>query len=230
MTENKLELNLATLEKNKSNSFQIIEIHYLPGNAYILRFNRNGMEFKPGHHIHVAPQNNFNYREYSIYSGISDPYIEILVKVVENGYLSNKLKKAKPGDYLEVHGPFGHFTIKEENLSKPFLFIASGTGISPFHSFVLSYPNLNYTLIHGVKYYDEAYDHGEYDPTRYVLCTSQDAKGNFYGRLTGYLEKNEFDLGSEIYLCGNNNMIFDAVNLLLKKGFSHKQVHTEVYF
>jgi ferredoxin--NADP+ reductase/benzoate/toluate 1,2-dioxygenase reductase subunit len=211
-------------------SYLIHEIIHLQGNAFILRFERNNFIFKPGQHIQLTLKGNFNYREYSIYSGFNDRYLEILVKEVDNGYLSNKLGKCKPGDKLEIHGPFGQFKIKDKDISKPFLFVASGTGIAPFHSIIGSNPNLNYTLLHGVKYNFVGYERDFYDPKRYVLCTSRDEQGNFNGRVTGYLNENVFDPESEIYLCGNNQMIFDAVKILNQKGFKREQIHTEVYF
>ena len=129
-----------------------------------------------------------------------------------------------------MYGPIGYFTISEENLVKPLLFIASGTGISPFHSFVGSHKGLNYKLIHGVKFGYEAYEREFYDQSKYTLCSSQDNTGDFYGRVTTYIENNIFDIHSEVYLCGNNSMIMDAVNILIQKGFSRSQMHTEVYF
>jgi ferredoxin--NADP+ reductase/benzoate/toluate 1,2-dioxygenase reductase subunit len=209
---------------------RIIEIRHIHKNAYVISFDRNNIEFQPGQHIQLAPEGDYNYREYSIYSGIFDDFLEVLVKEVSNGYLSNKMGKSRPGDNLEVHGPFGQFTIKEKDFSKPFLFIASGTGIAPFHSMVCSYPNLDYTLLHGVRYCNEAYERETYEQKRYKLCTSRDENGTYFGRVTGYLTDHILDLESEVYLCGNNNMIFDAIKILSQKGFKREQIHTEVYF
>jgi len=213
-----------------TNEFKIIEVRHLPGNAYILKLERNGLQFEAGQHVQIAPLSNYNLREYSIYSGIQENYLEILIKVVADGYLSNRLKNAKPGDYVQLYGPIGYFTIDKKNLDKPFLFIASGSGIAPFHSFVSSYANLNYTLIHGVKHHYEAYEKEFYAKEKYIQCTSQDTMGNYSGRLTRYIEENSFDFNSEVYLCGNNLMIADAMNILVQKGFRREQMHTEVYF
>ena len=38
-----------------------------------------------------------------------------MVKEVDEGLVSKKLKRLNPGDQLEVDGPFGFFTINEEN-------------------------------------------------------------------------------------------------------------------
>jgi len=111
-----------------------------------------------------------------------------------------------------------------------FVFIASGTGIAPFHSMVLTYPDIDYTLIHGVRHANESYDRHEYASDRYILCTSRDQLGTYHGRLTGYLINCTFNPQTHFYLCGNSDMIFDALEILKEKGFERAQIHCEVYF
>ena len=120
-------------------------------------------------------QGELNQREYSIYSGEKDDYLEILVREVLTGNVSLQLKQCKPGQLLQVNGPFGSFGLETFDMFKrKLLFIATGTGISPFHSFVRSYPGIDYILIHGVRYKNEAYERNDYDPGRYILCTSKE--------------------------------------------------------
>ena len=150
---------------------------------------------------------------------------------VENGYFTPRLRKLKAGDLLEIHGPFGKFGIDKMTAEAgKFVFIASGTGIAPFRSMIRTYPEINYTLIHGVRESAEAYDREEYAADRYVLCTSRDLKGDYVGRLTGYLKICSFAPETQFYICGNSNMIFDALDILKNKGFERDQIHCEVYF
>ena len=95
---------------------------------------------------------------------------------------------------------------------------------------VRTFPQLDYRLIHGVRYGYEAYDRHEYSPDRHVLCTTGDKTGQVNGRLTTYLKDASFDMATEFYLCGNSNMIFDALEILKEKGFERDQIHCEVYF
>ena len=118
---------------------------------------------------------------------------------------------------------------KEAETGK-FVFIASGTGIAPFRSIVRTYPDIDYTLIHGVRFANESYDKHEYAGDRYVLCTSRDTKGTYLGRLTGYLKDCTFAPETQFFLCGNSDMIFDALEILKAKGFERDQIHCEVYF
>ncbi|MGF7139416.1 ferredoxin--NADP reductase [Roseimarinus sediminis] len=211
--------------------FRVQALRHLTKSAYVLRFDRNNMEFIAGQHLSVGLAGDPQAREYSIYSSVNDPYLEILVKEVENGIVSKRLKRVKPGDELRVTGPMGFFKLKKDRRSeKPHLFVGTGTGISPFHSFIKSYPELNYQLIHGVRHVEEAYEKDEYPPGRYTLCTSRDRKGNFSGRTSDYLKTQNFSSDTEVYLCGNCDMIFEVYDILTDKGIPTENIHTEVYF
>jgi ferredoxin--NADP+ reductase len=114
--------------------------------------------------------------------------------------------------------------------SRKLVFIASGTGISPFHSFVRSYPGIDYTLIHGVRYKNEAYERNDYDPGRYILCTSKELNEGHKGRITRFLPGYPVNPGMLFYLCGNNNMIYEAYHILRDKGIPDDNIFSEVYF
>jgi ferredoxin--NADP+ reductase len=188
--------------------YKIIEIRNLTDETFSIKFPKARFHFRPGRHISLRINGNHRRREYSIYSGANDEYLEVLVKEVENGAFTPRLRKLKAGDLVEINGPSGKFGIDRNTAeSGKFVFIASGTGIAPFHSIIRTYPELDYTLIHGVRDSTEAYDRDEYAPDHYVLCTSRDSKGDFPGRLTGYLKECIFAPETRFYLCGNSNMI-----------------------
>ncbi|MBN2805127.1 MAG: oxidoreductase [Prolixibacteraceae bacterium] len=211
--------------------YLVHSIRHLTDSAYVLRFDRNQMDFIPGQHLSVGLANDPQAREYSIYSSVNDDFLEILIKEVDEGIVSKKLKKVKPGQALRVTGPMGFFKLNMGSIaSDPHLLIATGTGISPFHAFVKSYPELNYQLIHGVRYGQEAYEKDHYADQRYILCTSRDDKGHFKGRTTDYLRKFQPQANTRVYLCGNCDMIFEAYDILTDKGIPTENIHTEVYF
>lgn len=222
---------VATANKIKTDLHEILDIRHLTDSTFVLRFERKGLEFEAGQHICVGPPNGIHTREYSIYSSENEEYIEILVKEVVNGLVSPSLKKLQTGGFVVVEEPVGYFTInKEHPANQKYVFIGSGTGISPFHSFVKSHPQLDYTLLHGVKKADEAYDADAYEKTKYVLCTSREGTGDFYGRVTDYLKQNKFGKETHYYLCGNCNMIHDVYDILEDQGVESDNIHAEVYF
>jgi ferredoxin--NADP+ reductase/benzoate/toluate 1,2-dioxygenase reductase subunit len=192
---------------------------------------RGDMHFKSGQHIVVGPEGEMDQREYSIYSGENDEFLEILVREVPDGKVSLQLKQCKPGQQLQVNGPFGSFGLEKFDMfSRKYVFVASGTGISPFHSFVRSYPGIDYLLFHGVRYNREGYEMDHYDPARYILCTSKESTGKNRGRVTGFLPRYPLSPDMLFYLCGNNNMIFEVHNILTGRGIPLENIFSEIYF
>lgn len=210
---------------------KIRQISFLTEKTFVLRLDRGNMEFRAGQHIIVGLEGELDQREYSVYSGEKDDYLEILVREVHDGKVSLQLKQCKPGQLLQVNGPFGSFGLESFDMfSRKLVFIASGTGISPFHSFVRSYPGINYTLIHGVRYKNEAYERNDYDHSRYILCTSKELNEGHMGRVTRFLPGYPVDRDMLFYVCGNNSMIYEVYHILKDKGIPSGNIFSEVYF
>jgi ferredoxin-NADP reductase len=201
----------------------------LTDSAYILRFERNGLIFTPGQHINVGIPGDDD-RPYSVYSGLNDDYLEILVKEVKDGNISYKLKLLESGREVSIGKPHGSFTVEAEfKEASNFLFISTGTGISPYHSFVRSYPGLNYRIIHGIRYAYESYDREVYGD-KYTCCVTQDDKGDFKGRIPDYLNNHDFIRSDFYFLCGNTEMIDEIFDLLIGRGIDKMQIKSEGYF
>lgn len=205
-------------------------VRNLSEHTYVLRMDRGELAFEPGQYLSVGPKNDLNMREYSVYSAPSKPYLEILVREVEEGYVSKLLRRQEQGDSVLVEGPFGFFLLDEETRGHPLYFIATGTGISPFHSFVGSYEDLDYTLLHGIRNSEEQYEYDAYERRRIVTCTSREESGDFHGRVTEYLRSHPVDPEAACFLCGNCDMIYEAFDILQEQGIPHDRLFAEVYF
>lgn len=226
-----METDMKTDIQINTNYYKVEDIRQLTENTFILSLPKSRFKFIAGQHISLSIKGDYQSREYSIYSAEEGENLEILVKEVEGGYFSPKLKHLKVGEMVEVHGPFGKFGLEEKKRdTHQHVFIASGTGIAPFHSMVKSFPLLNYKLIHGVRYASEAYEIQDYARENFTICASREEKGDFKGRLTEYLKKTNFEKNTCFYLCGNSDMIFDAMEILKEKGFDRESVTVEVYF
>lgn len=218
-------------EKINTKLSKLLEIRNLTESAYILRFEKQGMDFQAGQYITLGHKDDVDVREYSIYSTENDPFLEVLIKEVEDGNLSKQLKNVSVGEELKIEGPFGFFTLSKQAIEHhKFLFVASGTGISPFHSMIGSHSNLDYKLLHGVRYGDEAYDKLHYHKDKMTVCTSRDKNGDYHGRVTDYLKKHPVNPDIHVYLCGNCNMIYDVYDILSDQNFPTDNIHAEVYF
>jgi ferredoxin-NADP reductase len=205
------------------------------GNAFSLKIERNDIKFKAGQHVELNSIGSPFKRPYSIYSGEKDDYLEFLIKEIINGDTSPVLKELKSGDFVEISEIDGAFTIEEKDLNKKFYFICTGTGIAPFRSFIKTYPNLNYTLVHGVKTPYERYDQKEYKS--YISCLSQLSQEYceclkcdcIYGRVTDYFKFKDVETDALFYLCGLGQMIYDMDYMLICKGVPSNYVLWEVY-
>ncbi|NQU41183.1 MAG: oxidoreductase [Lentisphaerae bacterium] len=209
----------------------VIEIETLTTSAYLLHMERHGMVFRPGQCLLLGLPGQKEQREYSIYSATADTRLSVLVKEVDEGTVSRQLRRLDSGAPVTIEGPIGYFTLEDEDLAgRPLLFVATGTGIAPFHAMITSHTALNYRLLHGVRDASEAYERNAYRPERYTLCTSREASGDFHGRVTEFLQDYSIQPGTLCYLCGNVKMIDDAHAILEQQGLSPDDIRAEVYF
>lgn len=218
---------LKTSKKRKT--CKVLEARKLTELTSVLRFEREGLQFEPGQYIRVGVEGDPEIRDYSVYSGADADYVEVLVRRVEDGLVSKQLVDLEPGEVVSIGGPYGHFKLTENIRPNPLLFIATGTGISPFHSFVDSHPGLDYRLLHGTALGSEAYE-ADFYGDRYYQCVSREEAGDFKGRVTDYLRTLDIVQETNAFLCGNCDMIYEAFDLLQEKGLATAQIHTEVYF
>jgi ferredoxin-NADP reductase len=75
-------------------------------------------------------------RAYSIASAASTNHFQLCVNRVPEGFFSNHLADLTdlpPGGFIQVHGPHGHFVLKQPVTDS--IFISTGTGIAPMRGF-----------------------------------------------------------------------------------------------
>lgn len=215
----------------KRTKHTVLEIISLTPETFILRLDRHEFKFEPGQYVVLRMPDELKGREYSIYSATTDPYLDFLIREIPEGEFSRYLRHLPPGAQIDLEGPKGYFVLEARSKqAAPMMMIATGTGIAPFHSFVKSYQQLNYRVLHGVKYADEAYGRESFHPDRYLLCTSRNDDGDYFGRVTDYLKQTVIDPPTICYLCGNSQMIDQVTNILEVYGLPPENIRTEVFF
>jgi ferredoxin-NADP reductase len=209
----------------------VLAVRHLTPTAFVLQIERNNVETTAGQCVTLGVAGSGINREYSLYSGEHDDYFEFLVKVVEGGQVSNELKQCVPGDIVDFDGPYGQFVLRDpENTTLKYLFIATGVGIAPFRSFLRTWPNLDYTILHGVRTCADRYEIDSYERSRYISCVSREDGGDFRGRVTDYISRHPVDPSTICYLCGNNAMISETYDLLREQGLDGDHIFTEIFF
>lgn len=227
---------------NKKAKHKVLAVRNFTESTYVLQIERAGFEFTPGQCVNIGLEKSGINREYSTYSSVNDDKkMEFLIKAVTNGKVSTALQKLKRGESVQLDGAYGKFTLKDiKDTKQKYVFVASGTGIAPFHSFALSYPRLNYTVLHGIRYLNEQYDYNDYKAGSYIACVSKSPADSktvlagrqelFAGRVTDYLRKNKVDRQAIYYLCGNAEMINEVYDILRENEVNGSQIYTEVFF
>ena len=203
-----------------------------------LRFSldKNKFEFLPGQFIMLEAKVNgkIERRAYSISSSPTEKnFIEITVKKVENGKVSNYVHSLKEGASLEIKGPYGHFTLDEK--AKDIVLIAAGCGVAPFMSMAKYIINkkldINVKLIYSEKTPEyvickkEFEDLQKYNNFRYVLTLTRFNEASWKGlkgRVNADLIKKNSTKDSIFYISGSVQMV-DGIMELLKEINIHKE-------
>ncbi len=110
--------------------------------------------FVAGQAVAIASHGGEARRPYSIASAPADVartgYLELLVGLGSDGTPGPHLR-LRPGDPVDIEGPYGRFTFPDSPRERRFLFVAGGTGISPLRAMLRQALALGFTDI-GVLY------------------------------------------------------------------------------
>lgn len=184
-------------------------------------------------------------RPYSISSSPSDRgYYEITVEEVPDGFVSTYLvRDAKVGDVFEAVGPAGYFHDNPVFHSPSKVFIAGGSGVTPFCSMVRETLEKNLdrriVLFHGIRtlgkalYHDMLSDLAEQHPNfRYVPVLSDESRTGFEnGFVTKELISRYVDdpPASTYYLCGPEVMVSFCIGELGAMGIPVRRIRRELF-
>ena len=92
------------------------------------------LEFKPGQYVDITIPGTEHHRSFSMANTNPDT-LEFMIKHYEGGKFSGLLSDGsiKPGDALDVTGPYGVFTLRPSS-PRRLLFIGGGAGMAPILS------------------------------------------------------------------------------------------------
>jgi ferredoxin-NADP reductase len=207
---------------------------YLPGQFITIHFARDGKMLRRSYSIaNIPTQNNL---------------IEFAAGYVEGGPGTELLFNLKPGDTINIAGPFGRLILKD-NLPKRYILVATSTGITPYRSMLdeLSCrlqlnPELRVVILQGVQnrtdvlYADEFINFAAQFPQVtfrvHLSRATEDSLAPHEYR--GHVQRSfpELALNPQedlVYLCGNPSMIDESYHYLQEQGFVTHQIIREKY-
>jgi ferredoxin/flavodoxin---NADP+ reductase len=208
----------------------VIDQRLLAPEVFLLRLKKLD-DFQAGQFVALSLEHGGVSRLYSIASGTTEEYIDLLYDVKPEGLLTPQLSRLKRGDRVFVSRPFGSFLGDQ----KPAWWIAAGTGIAPFASMFYSGLHDQKILIHGARTIDSFYFSSDFLPVmeeRYIRCCSREtADGMYNGRLTEYLKSVvAFPKDQKYYLCGSVEMVVEVRDILIAAGVPYSQILAEIFF
>ncbi len=182
-------------------------------------------------------------RAYSIASPPEEPrHLNLIIKRVEGGLVTNWFWTLKPGDRFQGHGPFGKFILPPQVDFEP-LFIATGTGIAPFRSMIHSLLSAGFkgrmSLLFGARfetmipYHEEFLELARANPHFTYLPTVSRPTPAWKGA-SGYVQTQVEKLLSNpsavrVYICGLNEMIQPVQEVCWKAGLPKDRISYEKY-
>jgi benzoate/toluate 1,2-dioxygenase reductase component len=217
--------------KTSVESFEVFvsRLLWLTETVFEVGFRRpEGFTFVPGQKIRLAKIDTS--REYTLVNHPDALELTICVRHVASGCFSPLLARARIGDSYAMSSAAGFFTYQSKTW--PAVFIATGTGIAPFLAFVRAGVR-DFYLLQGARterdllYREEMSGAaGEYIP---CLSASENQGLLRSGHVTNYLEKYLPSSNYDFYLCGNSNMMRDAIRII-DRSFPDSRVYMETFF
>jgi propane monooxygenase reductase component len=196
------------------------------------------LEFKPGQYVDIAIPGTDEHRSFSMAN--TDPEtLEFMIKQYPGGRFSGLLADGsiKPGDTLEVTGPYGVFTLRRSS-PRRLLFIGGGAGMAPILSLLRSMKESGSereaAYYYGARTEVDLFHRDELAdlPCAFVPALSEDSDGwaGEAGLITDVVDRLEGDLTEvDAYLCGPPPMVDAAIALLEARGVPEAHIYFDKF-
>lgn len=215
--------NTAAIRSIRRHNDEIIEV----------AIDRLDLPFMPGMALSVLGPDGKTVRSFSLSSGIGESEFRTVIRVVPGGKVSPWLADKKPGDMIQFRGPFGMFRPGGHKTGDPWVYVCTGTGITPLLSAFRSAPdNKPAQILFGVKRIEDAVYYDELkDWTDVRLAISREPLApHHHGRVTDLLDALPRTPDTYYYLCGLDAMMFEVIDWLHDEGVDKEHIKTEVFF
>lgn len=226
------------------------------GHYVFVRDDGLPLDFIPGQFIQV----HFTYadgtpakRSYSLatlhdHAMAPGDAVEIAVSYVAGGSATSLFEGLEIGSHLDASGPYGRFCLMPGDANKRYLFIGTGTGVTPYRAMLplleklIPERGIEIVLLFGARtpeellYGDDFRAFADAHPQfRFVPCFSRelptephpDVRHGYVQQFLGEFTPNpDTDIA---YLCGNPNMVDACFEALKEAGLPVPQIRREKY-
>lgn len=226
------------------------------GHYVFVRDDGLPLDFIPGQFIQV----HFTYadgtpakRSYSLatlhdHAMAPGDAVEIAVSYVAGGSATSLFEGLEIGSHLDASGPYGRFCLMPGDANKRYLFIGTGTGVTPYRAMLplleklIPERGIEIVLLFGARtpeellYGDDFRAFADAHPQfRFVPCFSRELPADPHADVRhGYVQQflGEFAPNPDTdiaYLCGNPNMVDACFEALKEAGLPIPQIRREKY-
>ena len=205
------------------------------------------LTFFPGQYVDIAVPGTDATRSFSManISARESGLLEFVIKVYPGGLFSEILDTTlKPGDRLDLTGPFGVFTLREGH-SADLVFVGGGAGMAPILSLLRSMADRGddrkATFYYGARTAADLCFEAELREMErrlpgftYRPALSEPVAGQAWdgevGLVTDVVKRYEADLsGAHAYVCGPPPMVEAAMTLLAALGVEDKRIYYDKF-
>ena len=217
--------------QNTIKKYNVKYIKFINDTLFELCTDRQDMDFEPGDCVAIHTSEGKS-RPYSIASGQGENSLRFLIRKISGGEVSTELAKLKKNDIVRISSPFGWFRPGHVDNNSSFIFFATGTGISPFLSYLLS-PKRKKPLgiYYGIRKLNDLNNIAILKKVKSLRIAVSQEKTNYHnGRITDMLDSVPIKSNIHYYCCGKESMINEVSKSLRDRNIPLSSIHREVFF
>jgi propane monooxygenase reductase component len=203
------------------------------------------LDYHAGQYVDIRIPDSDEVRSFSM-ANLPGGELEFMIKVYEEGKFSSLLSSGdlKPGDELEVTGPYGVFTLRAKS-DRPLLFIGGGAGMAPILALLRSLAEQGNTRP-AVYYYGARGPQDLFHTEELAMlearlpnfrfmpalsdCGEEEDWSGERGLITDVVARCETQLSEvDAYLCGPPPMVDAAIGLLVQQGVPESRVYYDKF-
>ncbi|HEX7018339.1 MAG TPA: FAD-binding oxidoreductase [Patescibacteria group bacterium] len=228
----------ARLEERIEHNPKYLELHFELAAPHQI-------QFEAGQYVSIKCSEQGHRRSYSICNRPDITHgFELLVDVTPQGVGTKYLSELQPGQEVHILGPLGQFTIANNPQEQQLVFIATGSGITPFKSMILDLLQVKQdkrpmTLYWGMRHAEQLFWMDEWLEIQQsfpnfklhpVISRPMPEWTLCRGHVTDCLNVHQFHENAGFYLCGNQAMIEETTTFLQDKHVPPDRIHFEKFF